>query len=915
MTPEKDVPLRHDVKVLGALLGDVLRAQDAGDLFTTVEAARRAARSRRQAVAAQAETGQRPEAVRAAEAALTALLTDLDPARAVDIVRAFSAYFGLVNLAERMHRIRRRRDYLRADSGPQPGGIADVLQQLKNRGVSWAELHGHLQHLQITPVFTAHPTEATRRALLLKEQRMARALADRIPGHLLPVEEAAALRRVKNEIAASWQTDELARPPTVADEVEHVVFYLTDVIYRIVPVFYEGVQQAATQVYGEVAVLSLTAPLVRFGTWVGGDMDGNPNVGPHTIRNTLGRQRELILRRYAGELRELSEYLTQGTTRVPVDAALSARLAALQHVFDDHEAPAHDADMPYRLLLHLMLLRLEATEHDKIQGYMGPEELEADLRLIHASLMAHRGAQAGAFRVQRTIHRVQTFGFHLAALDIRQDSLVHRQAAGFILGIADFAAQAPAQRQAALLAALAAPPMAELSLDSTPDDVGCQQARRCLDVMHTIVACRKRFGVAAIGPYIISMAEGLDDVLAVLLLSRQAGLVDAAGNVALDVAPLFETVPDLQHAGDIFAAMVGNPTYRAHLAGRGEQQLVMLGYSDSNKESGLVASRWALQEAQHALLLAAAGANIRLTLFHGRGGTASRGGSKPRAAILAEPRGAIRGQLRLTEQGEIIHAKYGLRDIALRTMELMGGAVLEVTARPPPPPPTQFFAVMRHCAAASRAFYRALVYDDPDFFAYFSAATPIDVIGRLRIGSRPAARRAQTGIGDLRAIPWVFAWTQNRQMLPGWYGLGHALAGAEAAFGLDVLQAMHAQWPFFANMLADTQMVLAKADLHIGARYAALAGAVGERLWPQIVDEFRLTEQMLGRIQGAAGLAAQNDLLQRTIRLRNPYVDPMSLIQVDFLQRWRAGDRQDTALERVLLSCVKGIARGLQNTG
>jgi phosphoenolpyruvate carboxylase len=382
------------------------------------------------------------------------------------------------------------------------------------------------------------------------------------------------------------------------------------------------------------------------------------------------------------------------------------------------------------------------------------------------------------------------------------------------------------------------------------------------------------------------------------------------------VAPLFETVPDLTNAGEVLHDMLDNPVYGAHVLARGREQLVMLGYSDSNKESGLMASRWALQDAQLALIDVASRAKVRLTLFHGRGGTASRGGSKPRAAILAEPPGAIRGRLRLTEQGEIIHAKYGLRDIALRTLELMGGAVLEVSAAAGNTPlDGQWSEVMRYCANESREHFRALVYDDPDFFTYFTQATPIDIIGRLRIGSRPAARRAQQGIGDLRAIPWVFAWTQNRQMLPGWFGVGYALHRAIERFGLATLQHMHTGWPFFANLIADTEMVLAKADMNIGARYAELAGKVGERIWPRILEEFELTCRMVCDLQATPTLLAREPVLQRAIRLRNPYVDPMSLMQVDLLKRWREGNREDAALERVLLTCVKGIARGLQNTG
>ncbi|RYE92618.1 MAG: phosphoenolpyruvate carboxylase, partial [Oxalobacteraceae bacterium] len=425
--------------------------------------------------------------------------------------------------------------------------------------------------------------------------------------------------------------------------------------------------------------------------------------------------------------------------------------------------------------------------------------------------------------------------------------------------------------------------------------------------------CQGRYGRRAIGPYIISMCQGADDALGLLVLARVAGLVGDDGGVPLDIAPLFETVPDLDNAPHCMATLLEDPLYRAHLKARGDVQVVMLGYSDSNKESGLAASRWALQEAQVALVALARRHEVRLVLFHGRGGTASRGGSKPRAAILAEPKDAVQGRLRITEQGEIIHAKYGLRDIALRTLELMGGAVLEASGGERPAQPAEFAEVMRCIASESRAAYRSLVVDEPLFMTYFSEATPIDVIGRLRIGSRPASRRQMQGLADLRAIPWVFSWTQNRQMLPGWYGLGTGLQAAASRFGVDILRQMLAAWPFFQNMIADVEMVLAKADMKIGAHYAALSPSTSPRIWPRIEAEFGRTCAQVHAICDTQALLEREPVLRRAIFLRNPYVDPMSMLQVTLLPRWRAGGRSDLDVEKVLLTTIKGIARGLQN--
>jgi phosphoenolpyruvate carboxylase len=439
------------------------------------------------------------------------------------------------------------------------------------------------------------------------------------------------------------------------------------------------------------------------------------------------------------------------------------------------------------------------------------------------------------------------------------------------------------------------------------------ELQKTLSVFSAIKTAQAQFGAASIGLYIISMAQGVDDVLSVLFLARCAGLVKE-GQVPIDVSPLFETVDDLTRAPAVLEALLAHPLYREHLRSRGDQQEIMLGYSDSNKESGIAASRVALYEAQRALSRVAQAHNVSLTLFHGRGGTASRGGSKPRAAILAEPPEALNGRLRVTEQGEIIHAKYGLRGIANRTLELMAGALLETVASPPSAPSDEWRGALEKIAAESRGAYRALVYQEPHFVEYFRGATPIDVIERLRIGSRPAARRGGQGLGNLRAIPWVFAWTQSRHILPGWYGVGAGLEKALAELGLPFLRGLR-RWPLFANLLSDVEMVLAKADLNIAARYAELAGDAGAVIFPKIQEEFSRTIRCINEISEQESLLSRDPTLQRSIRLRNPYVDPMSLLQVSLLKRWRKTDRQDEALERALLSTVQGIARGLQNTG
>ncbi len=894
----KDRPLRRDVGWLGALLGKLLREIAPDGVFETVEAARLAARRRR-----------RLDADAASE--LEDLLDGMEPTRALDVVRAFSAYFGVVNTAEQVHRLRRGIDYLRAGD-PQPGSLRASACELARRGTTAEDVASALSSLLVEPVFTAHPTESVRRTLLRKDQRLARALVERFQGEALdPVALAKIDERIALEIAAAWQTEEqLPERPTVGDEVEHVLFFLSDVLYRIVPAVHEELERALQLAFGRP--IPVERPVVRFASWVGGDMDGNPNVGATTIRATLSRHLELALRRYREELRGLHEHLSQSTSRVEVDDELLERVHeyAAQLPGDFVTVPKQYADMPYRQLLWLMDARLARKGRADEHGYGPPEEFRADLELIARSLETHHGSRAGLALVQRALRRVDVFGFHLAALDVRQDAEVHRRVVGVVTGDAGYFDRAPEERASHVANALAA----GMPTHADADD---EETRSTLEVFRALAEARALYGERALGPYVISMAKGPDDALAVLLLARAGGCVDDDGRVPLDVAPLFETVDDLDAGPDVLRALASDPTYAAHIAARGGRQMVMLGYSDSNKDGGIAASRVALDRAQERLVAAAVELGIQLTFFHGRGGSTSRGGSKPRAGILAAPLGALSGHVRATEQGEIIGAKFGLRGIAARTLEVSLGALLERTAGGDPAraatEPQR--AIADTLSATSRAAYRALVHDEPDFPALFQGMTPIDVIERLDIGSRPARRREMRGVQDLRAIPWVFAWTQSRAVLPGWFGVGTGLAGAIEAHGLDVVRRAVHDWPFLDTFLADVEMVLAKSDLDIAARYAELAGDVGARLFPTIREEHARALDAILELREANTLLERDPTLQRSIRLRNPYVDPMSFLQVDFLRRWREGGREDRALERVLIQTVRGIARGLRNTG
>jgi phosphoenolpyruvate carboxylase len=884
--------LRDDVRRLGAMVGDMLAEQVSPGFLQRVETVRRTAIARR-------EQGEPVDA-------LARELADVPLADAEALVRAFSAYFGATNLAERVHRIRRRRDYQRAGASPQPGGLEAVLRELREAGVGLDELRALLGRMRVEPVFTAHPTEAVRRALLLKERTIVERLVADIDRGRTPPERRADDARIRQSLETAWQTNE-APPlkPSVADEVEHIGFYLASVLYRVLPVFHEVFADAIEAVYGERIALP---PLLRFGTWVGGDMDGNPNVGAATIRDALAAQRALALACYRADLRALGDILTQSRERIAVDGGIEARIAGHRAALPAGAVPLRPrlADMPYRELLDLMRARLAATERGDAGAYADASAFVVDLEAIDASLARHCGDHAGRFALQRVLRRAHCFGFHMAALDLRQDSAAHDEALAALEGV-DWPALPIAARIDRLHALVAG---------AMPAHADAEPAAATLEVFRGVRELRATLGEHAFGPYIVSMSRTAADALAVLALARIAGCTED-GEVPLDVAPLFETVDDLQAAPAVMRALFEDPAYRRHLAARDGRQLVMLGYSDSAKDGGLFASRWALQRAQVELLELAREAGVSIVFFHGRGGSVSRGGGKTERAIVAAPRGSIDGRLRVTEQGEVIHRKYGIRALALRNLEQMTGAVLRASLRPRPPEPREdgWRAIAAELAQVSRAHYRALVHEHPGFTAYFRAATPIDVIERLHIGSRPSRRR-DGGVANLRAIPWVFSWAQNRSGLTGWYGIGTALRHGIDAHGLDAMTAMARDWPFFAALVDDVEMVMAKSDLGIFERYSHLAGdELHAAFFPAIEGEFERAHDAILAIKRRDALLADDYRLRLSIRLRNPYVDPISLLQVDLLQRWRQGGREDEALLRALVSTVNGISAGIQNTG
>jgi len=903
--PAKHSALRDDVHVLGALVGDVLKEQGGEVLFDLVEKDRRLSIRRR--------AGDKEAA-----AELSVQLRGRAPQVARDLARAFSMWFRAVNLAEKVHRIRRRRGYfIEASERAQPGGVEAALAELKSRGLQLADVLELLRKVHIEPVFTAHPTESARRTMLRKNQRIAGLLLDRLDPTLTPQELRHNWSRVRMEITTAWQTEDHPRERlTVADEREHVVFYLAEILYRILPAFYDEVAEALAKLYG-VQPESLELPnMVRFGTWVGGDMDGNPDVHAKTIRETLARQQQVIINAYFGECQNLAQILSQSASRSGVTPELTQRIELYATLIPGAQGmtPARHDRMPYRVFLGQVSERLRLTYDGRPNSYEGPQQFLRDLKLIATSLKANRGFNAGWSSVQRLIRRVETFGFHLATLDLRQQAEIHHRVIAQGLDDPNWMVRTAAERHDLLVRAIERDTGAKVELDAL--------GKRTVGVFEAILQARHRYGVDAIGYYVVSGTQSADDVLAPLLLARWAEAYDRkTGEVAVDLAPMFESVEALERCGDVLRTLLGDPLYRRHLDARGRTQCVLIGYSDANKEGGICASRYGAYRAQADISAALAAANERHVIFHARGGSIARGGGRVDALVRTAPPGTVNGMLRLTEQGEVINQGYGLRPIAMRTLERafhalmssIGGSAGGVHAS------SEQLQFAARVASVSRQHYRRLVYSnhggDAEFYQWFQAVTPIDVITRMQIGSRPAVRPGKEGFDALRAVPWVFSWTQSRHMLPAWYGAGMGLKTAIDELGLGVAHSAYAGWAFFSTMIDDLESALARADLEIAAAYESLGDARHASFARRTREEFTLVREQVLVIKQTTALLDRDPTMQRGIELRNPYVDPINLLQVDLLRRWRETDRQDRDLFEALLACTAGIAEGLQSTG
>lgn len=922
---DKDAPLKEDIRLLGRLLGDVLRDQEGDAVFDVVETIRQTAvRFRRE------------DDPKAGEE-LTTLLHKLTRDQTISVVRAFSYFSHLANIAEDQHHIRRRRAHLLAGSAPQQGSVGYALARLKEAGVGQDEVERFLREALISPVLTAHPTEVQRKSILDAELDIAHLLAER-DHPLTPKEQVRNLQLLHARIATLWQTRMLRYSKlTVADEIENALSYYRTTFLRQLPNLYDDVElEIGAQYRGQPPRLD-EAAYMQMGSWIGGDRDGNPNVNADTMRHAIVRQSTTILDFYLEEVHALGAELSTSTLL----AEASTELQALADASPDHSP--HRSDEPYRRALIGIYARLASTARElgatnilrkevgHAEPYAEPRQFLADLRVLADSLQANHGAPLVRPRLAGLIRAARIFGFHLASLDMRQSSDVHERVLAELFeraGVeADYAALDEGAKVRLLLAELAQP-----RLLYSPYETYSELANSELEIFRTAREIRQRYGKRAIRNYIISHTETVSDLLEALLLQKETGLLRVgSGECDVMVIPLFETIPDLQRASVIMAEWMALPVVSRIIDKRGRLQEVMLGYSDSNKDGGFLTSNWELYQAELKLVKVFEAARVKLRLFHGRGGTVGRGGGPSYQAILAQPPGTVNGQIRLTEQGEIIASKFSNPEIGHRNLELLVAATLEAGLMPHPAEDSHaaqlasFEAVMAELSARAYKAYRNLVYETPGFTDYFFASTPIAEIAELNIGSRPASRKATRRIEDLRAIPWGFSWGQCRLLLPGWYGFGSAVSGwldeGEREQKLATLRAMHKEWPFFATLLSNMDMVLAKTDLGIASRYASLVPdeQLRERIFTRISAEHAATLRCLEEITGTQERLAGNPLLARSIQNRFAYLDPLNHLQVELIHRHRALSRQpgepDPRVHRGIHLSINGVAAGLRNTG
>jgi len=909
---EATEPMREDIRLLGAILGDTVREQNGEGVFDLVERARvESFRVRRSEI-------DRTELAR--------MFDGIDIHQAIPVIRAFSHFALLANVAEDIHRERRRAVHVAAGEPPQDSSLAATYLKLDSAELDSTTVADALTGALVSPVITAHPTETRRRTVFDTQHRITELMRLRMHGHTRTEDGRDVNRELRRHILMLWQTAliRLSRLK-IQDEIETGLRYYQAAFFEVIPQVNAEVRSALQARWPDAHILE--EPMLRPGSWIGGDRDGNPNVTADVVRLATGRASYTALEHYFAEIIALEQELS-----------MSARLVKVSDELEALAAKCHElarADEPYRRALRVIHGRLTATaaeildsqpEHELdlgLERYLTPAELLADLDVVDRSLRSYGSGVLADDRLKRLREAVHVFGFHLSGLDMRQNSDVHEEVVAELLAWAgvhpDYRSLPEPDRVELLAAELAT------RRPLTKDDAALSElARKELDIVAAAARAVHLFGPQAIPNYIISMCQSVSDMLEAAIILKEAGLLDASGDepyAPVGIVPLFETIDDLQRGSSILEAALDLPLYRAVVSARGDSQEVMLGYSDSNKDGGYLAANWALYRAELDLVESARKTGIRLRLFHGRGGTVGRGGGPSYEAILAQPPGAVSGSLRITEQGEVIAAKYAEPRIAHRNLETLLAATLEATlldveglgdAAGPA------YEILDELAARAQRAYAELVHETPGFVEYFKASTPVSEIGALNIGSRPTSRKPTTSISDLRAIPWVLAWSQSRVMLPGWYGTGTAFEAwiGEEDGRLEVLQDLYRRWPFFRTVLSNMAQVLSKADMGLAARYSELVEdeALRRRVFGKIVDEHDRTIRMHKLITGQDDLLADNPALARSVFNRFPYLEPLNHLQVELLGRYRSGD-DDELVQRGILLTMSGLATALRNSG
>jgi phosphoenolpyruvate carboxylase len=908
---DKDQPLRDDIRRLGRFLGDVVREREGEAVFDLVE------RIRQTSIRFHRDNDE------AARRDLEGILDGLTASQTVQIIRAFSYFSHLANIAEDQHHIRRTRVHALAGSEPRTGTIAQALARARASGCDEAKLREFFAGALISPVLTAHPTEVRRKSTLDREMEIATLLDQRSRVQMTPEETAASDECLRQAVHTLWQTNMLRRTTlTVLDEVANGLAYYEYTFLHEIPRLFASLEDNLAGTDGDIEL----GAFLCMGSWIGGDRDGNPFVTADVLRQTVRMQSTRACRFYLDELQALRSELSLSGTLVGV----SKELQDLADQSPDHSP--HRKIEPYRLAISGIYSRLAETaaalglfetEHRFDSGapaYQSVSELRADLDTVHRSLVANGSRILARGRLRRLRRAIDCFGLHLASLDLRQNSDVHERTVAELLEVAApgtrYRELAEPDRIAILTRELvtARPLVSRFAVYS-------DETMSELAVFRTAADMHAVYGRAAIPNCIISKAEGVSDVLEVALLLKEVGLVRPDGHSDLNIVPLFETIADLRNCAEVMDRLLALPDYRRLVASRGGVHEVMLGYSDSNKDGGYITSGWELYKAEIGLIEVFRRHGIRLRLFHGRGGSIGRGGGPSYDAILAQPGGAVQGQIRITEQGEIISSKYSNGEVGRRNLEILVAATLEATLLHPNKvaPREDYLDAMEALSADAYAAYRSLVYETEGFIDYFWSSTVISEISSLNIGSRPASRKKTRRIEDLRAIPWVFSWAQCRLMLPGWYGFGTAARAFIAAHpdnGVAFLREMYREWPFFRALLSNMDMVLAKSSIAIASRYADLVPdpALRKTIFERIRRERENTIAVLFEVMGQSRLLESNPLLERSIRNRFPYLDPLNHLQVELLKKHRASDSSEQVLRGIKLT-INGISAGLRNSG